>query len=124
MKKYTLNSVRLNTILKTAPLIIEGATKLIKLIRERSDHSGKANENLPLSVESLHQKVSILEGKLEANSESDVEQIRLIEQLARHNEVIAESLNKTTMQLKILTIVILTALVTAITVFMIIPIRL
>ncbi len=94
MKKNTLNSVRLNTILKTAPLIIEGATKLIKLFRERSDDSGKANENLPLSVESLHQKVSIIEGKLEANNESDVEQIRLIEQLARHIEIMAESLKK------------------------------
>lgn len=81
----------INTILNSAPMIIQGAGKLIKLIREQSADTAEDAEAKP-SVESLQSDVDNLETRLAAADESNIEQIKLIEQLARQNELLAESL--------------------------------
>lgn len=107
-----LNPATLNTILNTAPMIIQGAGKLIKLIRDRENVSNTA-ENEPTTLESLKAQVANLELRLTENSKSDVEQIQLIEELARQNESLAETLKQTLRRVTILNVLVLLAITTA-----------
>lgn len=91
----------LNTILNTAPLIIQGAGKLLKLIREQ-DPAPPA-EQLPATVEEMKQRIQQIEMGLQENTRSDIEQIRLIEQLAKQNESLAETLKQTYRKITVLT---------------------
>ena len=72
-------------------MIIQGAGKLIKLIREQPGTSDSDGVEQP-SIESLKNEIAHLESRLAASDESNIEQIKLIEQLARQNEILAESL--------------------------------
>lgn len=93
----------LKTILTTAPMIFQGASKLLNLIRAREpEHAGSA-ETLPVTIEGLKQQIKMLEAGLEENYQSDVEQIRLIQELAKQNESLAKTLNQTYRRLIILT---------------------
>lgn len=95
----------LTTILNSAPMVIQGASKLINLIKEQG-HS-KANEksdNLS-TVESLKADIERLELRLAATDESNIEQIKLIEQLARQNEAMAASMSKGFSRLNVITII-------------------
>lgn len=83
----------LNTILNNAPLVIQGATRLIKMIKERNNVD--ANTDIPVTLDGLKIEIEKLNNKLDDNSAADVQQIELIEQLARQNEVLAESLKHT-----------------------------
>jgi len=107
-----LNPSTLNTILNTAPMIIQGAGKLIKLIRDRENVPDTA-ENEPTTLESLKEQVANLELRLTENSKSDVEQIQLIEELARQNESLAETLKQTLRRVTILNVLVLLAIATA-----------
>jgi hypothetical protein len=89
----------LNTILNNAPLVIQGATRLIKMIKERNNFDNdtdidSSNDN-PTTLDGLRVEIEKLNSKLDDNSKADVEQIELIEQLARQNEALAESLKIT-----------------------------
>ena len=100
----------LKTILNTAPLIIQGASKLIKIIR---DHELEANEEQisnPDTLEEMKQEMTRIETRLNENSRSDVEQIRLIEQLAQQNETLAETLRQTLRRVTVLGIIAVLAL--------------
>lgn len=81
----------LNTILNTAPLIIQGATRLVKLIRER-DYVDEEDNTAPVNSEDFRKELNRVHKRLDENNESDVEQIKLIEELARQNEALATSL--------------------------------
>ena len=89
----------LNTILNSAPLVIQGAARLIKMIKERNDidnTSDKESDNdNPVTLDGLKLEIEKLTDKIDGNSAADVEQIELIEQLAKQNEVLAESLQQT-----------------------------
>jgi hypothetical protein len=74
--------VTLNTILNSAPMIIQGASKLIKLIRDREDTANDDQNTNPTTLEDLKQEISKIDSRLNLNSQSDVEQIKLIEELA------------------------------------------
>lgn len=101
----------LNTILNSAPMIIQGATRLIRLIREREGKTEESNETLPATLEELSREVRNLEQRLNDNSGSDVEQIRLIEELARQNESIAETLAQALRRITLLNYIAIMALV-------------
>ncbi len=80
----------ISTILNSAPMIIQGAGKLIKIIREQPDSSDSGNAEQP-SIQSLEKDIARIESRLAASDNSNIEQIKLIEQLARQNELLAES---------------------------------
>ena len=81
----------LNTILNTAPLIIQGATRLVKLIKERN-YVEEEHNTAPVNSDDFREELNRVHKRLDENSESDVEQIKLIEELARQNEALATSL--------------------------------
>ena len=89
----------INTILNTAPMIIQGAGKLVKLLRERDEHD--ENTNIPDTLDGLKQQTERIEARLDANDESSLAQVKLIEELAKQNEALAASLKKTMTQLTI-----------------------
>ena len=91
-------------------MIIQGASKLIKLIRDRETAVPGTDENSPSTLEELSEQVHKLEGRLNENSSSDVEQIRLIEELARQNEGLAETLEQTLKRVNRLTVMAVIAL--------------
>ncbi len=109
----------LNTILNNAPLIIQGATRLIKMIKERDktnieSNKGETNEEMPDTLKSLGIEIEKLNSKLDANSAADVEQIELIEQLAMQNEALAESLKQVLRRQRIVALVAASALIASI----------
>ena len=94
-----MNPGTINTILNTAPMIIQAASKLIKLIREReSSAKPSADSDEPTN---LRQEITRIDNRLNENSRSDMEQIRLIEELARQNESLAETLRDTLQRLRL-----------------------
>lgn len=103
-----MNPGTLNAILGSAPVILQGAAKLIRMIREGEKKNAGA-ESPPVTLAGLREEIRRLDGRVDANSESDVEQIRLIEELAKQNEVIAKSLARTAHQIDVLTIVVIVA---------------
>ena len=84
----------INTILNTAPIVIQGATRLIKLIRDQKDENNDEVE-IPETIDGIKNEVDRLHQRLDANDESNVEQIKLIEELAKQNESLAAQLKKT-----------------------------
>ena len=100
----------LNTILNTAPMIIQGASKLIKLILDREVEANQDQKSNPTTLEEVKQEISRLEIRLHENSKSDIEQIRLIEELAKQNETLAETLRQTLTRVTILTYIAMLAL--------------
>lgn len=99
----------LNTILNTAPLIIQGATKLINIIRKRGESENKGDD-IPATLDGLKKEISHIHSKLYAHNESDLEQIKLIEELAKQNELLAGSLKKSVRQLNIISAIAIVAL--------------
>ncbi len=88
----------INTILNTAPVVIQGASRLIKLIRDKKNDN-KPEEEIPDTINGIKSEVDRLHQRLDANDESNVEQIKLIEELAKQNESLATQLKKTITQL-------------------------
>ncbi len=108
-----LNPATIKTILNNAPMLIQGASKLIKIIRERDVDKPNTEQEIPVTLEGLKLEIIRLEQQLDANADSDVEQIKLIEQLAKQNEALADSLNKTYDRLNLLTFLALSAFMLA-----------
>ena len=104
----------INTILNTAPIIIQGATKLINIIKDRGKGEGDGNKDIPETLDGLKQEIKRIHQRLDDNDHSDVEQIKLIEELAKQNESLAESLKKTVTHLNFLTAITLLAIVIAV----------
>lgn len=102
----------LKTILNSAPMIIQGATKLIEIIRER-EQKPENDGTTPVTTEGLKTDIHRLEQQLDANAESDVEQIKLIEQLAKQNETLAATLDKTCTRLNIISLIAIIAVLLA-----------
>lgn len=99
----------LNTILNTAPLIIQGATRLVKLVRERNI-AAEENYTDPVNSEDFREELNRVHKRLDENSESDLEQIKLIEELARQNEALATSLKNNMKWISIIAVLALLAL--------------
>lgn len=84
----------INTILNTAPVVIQGATRLIKLIRDQKDEHN-AEQEIPETIDGIKHEVDRLHDRLDKNDVSNVEQIKLIEELAKQNESLAAQLKTT-----------------------------
>lgn len=103
----------INTILNTAPMVIQGATRLIKLIRDQ-DNDNKPEEEIPETIEGIKEEVARLHQRLDTNDESNVEQIKLIEELARQNESLATQLKSTVTHLNRITVLTIIAILISI----------
>ena len=97
--KPIMNPATINTILNTAPLVIKGATRLIRLIRNQGE-DGEASQVIPATLEGLQREVERLQQRLDDNNKSNIEQVKLIEELARQNESLAAQLKNTMAQLQ------------------------
>lgn len=102
-KKRSMGLGTLNTILNTAPLIIQGATKLIKIIKDREDDNN-SDGDIPATLDELDKEVDKINSRLDANDQSNIEQIKLIEELAKQNKSLAVSLKKAISQLNIISL--------------------
>lgn len=94
----------INTILNTAPIVIQGATRLIKLIRDQGKDQPH-EEEIPDTIDGIKNEVDRLHKRLDTNDESNVEQIKLIEELAKQNESLATQLKKTITHLNLMSFV-------------------
>lgn len=106
-----MTPVTLTTILSTAPAILQAATRLIKTIREREKETAGGTDDIPTTLEGLKGEIRKLDARVHENFQSDVEQIRLIEQLAKQNETLAESLRRALRKVTVLMYVAVGALV-------------
>ncbi len=113
-RKLKMSLGTINTILNTAPIIIQGASKLINIIKDRVKGEGDGNKDIPETLDGLKQEIKRIHQRLDDNDHSDVEQIKLIEELAKQNESLAESLKKTVTHLNFLTAIALLAIVIAV----------
>ena len=95
-------------------MVIQGASKLIKLIKEQSQSKPDDDAAYLLTVESLKADIHHLESRLAATDESNIEQIKLIEQLAKQNEALAASMSKNNDKLNLMTIIAVLASLVAI----------
>ena len=111
--KPIMNPATINTILNTAPLVIKGATRLIRLIRNQGE-DGEADQEIPATLEGLQREVERLQQRLDDNNKSNIEQVKLIEELARQNASLAAQLKNTMAQLQWLKRVSLAALIVAV----------
>ena len=111
--KPIMNPATINTILNTAPLVIKGATRLIKLIRNQGG-DGEAGQEIPATLEGLQREVERLQQRLDDTNKSNIEQVKLIEELARQNASLAAQLKNTMAQLQWLKRVSVTALIVAV----------
>lgn len=112
-RKPIMNPATINTILNTAPLVLKGATRLIKLIRKQGA-DGETGQETPATLEGLQREVERLQQRLDNNNESNIEQVKLIEELARQNESLAAQLKHTMTQLQRLRLLSVTALIVAV----------
>ena len=99
----------LNTILNTAPLIIQGASKLIQIIRQRSE-SEHITVDIPATLDGLKNEIRTIHTRLDAHNASDLDQIKLIEELAKQNQLLADSLKQAEQKLKIILVIAVLAL--------------
>lgn len=102
-KKPIMSLSTINTILNTAPIVIQGATRLIKLIKDQGSDN-KPKDEIPETIDGIKHEVDRLHQRLDMNDESNVEQIKLIEELARQNESLATQLKNSVTHLNRLTI--------------------
>ncbi len=97
-----MNLPGLTTILNNAPLIIQGASKLLKIIHDRGQHA----ETTPADkVDETGSDIKKIQARLDANDDSSIEQIKLIEQLAEQNKTLANSLQTTVRRLTVVSII-------------------
>ena len=102
-KKPIMSLATINAILNTAPLVIQGASRLIKLIRDQGKELEPIQE-IPDTIDGLKNEIDRLHQRLDKNNESNVEQIKLIEELAKQNESLATQLKQTITHLNRITL--------------------
>lgn len=101
----------LNTILNTAPLIIQGATRLVSLLKQRERQDESVDYDIPANLDDMKDELRRLHDRLDAHDRADIEQVKLIEELAKQNEAIASSLQSTVRQLYLISVLAVLALV-------------
>ena len=89
-----MNPLTIGTLLNSAPMIIQAAGKLVGLIRDREHGASDRAARVPVTLDNLEEVISRLEARLDSMDAASVEQLRLIEQLARQNEALAASLQR------------------------------
>jgi len=104
----------LNTILNTAPIIIQGAAKLVNMLKQRGQTEEVETYDIPANIDDMKIEIEKLHKRLDAHNDSNLEQVKLIEELAKQNEAIASSLRSTVTQLNFFSLLAVIALVLAI----------
>jgi predicted PurR-regulated permease PerM len=99
----------LKTILIDAPVMIDSVRRLIDGLRRLTAREQPSPAS-PVTLDSLRQDLARVEERLKANSDSDVEQLKLIEELARQNEALAASVARLSLRLTALMILAVVAL--------------
>lgn len=97
----------ISTILNSAPMMIQGASKLINLIREQGKRNTASEHPSQPTIEDLDARIKNLEARLDVSDEASIEQIKLIEQLARQNEVLAASVQRINRKLVFLAVLVI-----------------
>jgi hypothetical protein len=121
--KPKMTPTTLTTILNSAPMVIQGASKLINLIKEQGNNKPDEQPDNLLTVESLKADIERLESRLAATDESNIEQIKLIEQLAKQNEAMAASMSKGFSRLNLISIIAILASFIAIVALVLVMLR-
>ena len=109
-------STALKAILNNAPVIIQGASKLLQVIKENKTRP--QDQETPTPQEDRQEEMERLQQRLDATDESNIAQIKLIEELARQNADIADSLDKTYKRLNLVTLLAIVALILGLSVFL------
>ena len=109
-----MSPTTIGTILNSAPMIIQGAGKLINLISNRKKEAPGEYEAEPVTTDNLGKVIGRLEARLDATDEANVEQVKLIEQLAKQNEALAGSLQQVLQRSTFVFVLALVALLVAI----------
>ncbi|HEY7840849.1 MAG TPA: hypothetical protein VIC61_04715 [Gammaproteobacteria bacterium] len=99
----------LKAILVDAPVIVDSVRRLIDGLRKLTGGSSPA-AGAPVTLEDLKNELTRMDGRLKANSDSDVEQLKLIEELARQNEALATSVARLSGRLTALAVIAVIAL--------------
>ncbi len=99
-KKSMMNFSTINTILNTAPIVIQGTKRLVKLIRARGEDQRHEATTVTTATTVATAETDIenalirLNQRLDVYDESSLAQIKLIEELAKQNELLALQLKK------------------------------
>ncbi len=105
----------LSIILNNAPLIIQGANKLLKMVRDKSKENEQEHEpaETPTTVDGLKEELKRINERLDNNNNSNIQQIELIEALAKQNETMANSLQSSNKRQNVISIIAVAALLLA-----------
>ena len=104
----------LTTILNNAPLIIQGANKLLDMMREKNQEEDNTIDDIPSNIEDLKNELKKINTRLDSTDNSNIQQIQLIEALAKQNESLANSLQSSIKRLNIISVIAILALVVAV----------
>jgi hypothetical protein len=102
----------LKTILVDAPVIIDSVRRLIDGLRRLTGTDPA--KPAPVTLDGLKSELAQMDERLRANSASDVEQLKLIEELARQNEALAASVTRLSGRLTALAVLAVVTLVLSI----------
>lgn len=108
--KKVMNPITINTILNSAPMLIQGAGRLIELIRERREETQNPPEPGTVPPADQGEVLGEIVKRLEAMDEAGVQQARIVEQLARQNEALAGALRRALRRANIALVLALAAL--------------
>ena len=101
----------LTTILNNAPLIIQGANKLIKMLRESDQENGQPDDISTNSPDDIKEELIKINNRLDDADNANIQQIELIEALAKQNESLANSLQATIKRLGVLSVIAILAII-------------
>lgn len=94
-----MNPTTLNTLINTAQLIMQGADKLMEVVRSRGG-AAVPHYDIPATLEGMRQQLDRVQQRLDADDEAEVEQLRLIEQLAKQNEALTATIQEVTRKIR------------------------
>ena len=109
-RKQPMSIGTLNTILNTAPIIIQGAARLLKAIKDKNSLETREND-IPATVDGIKNELERVNKRLENTSNTTIEQVRLIEELAKQNELLAKSLHKLNIKINLIAVLFLIAII-------------
>ena len=84
----------ITTILSNAPVVIDGANRLVNIIKEKRQPKAQVAETTAdTSLEDLRHELNRLHARIDDNT-VDLEQLKLIKELAGQNETLTKSLRQ------------------------------
>lgn len=115
MSFFTAKALR--TILLDAPVIVDSVHRLIGGLRKLTGRDA-APPVAPTTFGDVQHELRRMDEQIKANSESDVEQLKLMEELARQNELLAASVSRLSGRVAALAVICVVALLLAVLAFL------